>query len=231
VQKNPVVAHVNKILIGAILWSIFYMRVYFDASTWDQTLFGSMFPNLYEPLILYGIQAIFFGILNLNLFHYTVGKRHAVLDYPRFFKVFIFIALIVLIAQTLSLYITIPFHFGLIGYFFGEGDYALYLRELPFYTYGIYLFAQMMLILYLSGILIYLFQVIKMKLTLGSAYGLRYLMILGLYGLTLGFTPLGFNLYHLILMVTYVFACFLVYVKTKYSLKALLLAIILLLIL
>jgi hypothetical protein len=231
VQKNPVVAHVNKILIGAILWSIFYMRLYFNETDWNETLFGTTFPNLYQPLIRYGLQLIFFLILNLNLFHYTVGKRHAVLDYPRFFKVFIFIALTVFITQTVSIYLNIPFHFGLIGYFFGSGDYALFVRELPVYTYIVYMFSQMMMILYLAGVVIYLFQVLKMKLTLGFAYGLRYMMILGLYAFALGFTPVGFDLYHMILMIVYVFVAFLVYMRTTYSLRALLLAVILLFIL
>jgi hypothetical protein len=70
-----------------------------------------------------------------------------------------------------------------------------------------------------------------MKLTLGFAYGLRYMMILGLYAFALGFTPVGFDLYHMILMIVYVFVAFLVYMRTTYSLRALLLAVILLFIL
>lgn len=230
-QKNPVVANVNKILVGAILWTVFYLRIFFDEVRWNQTFLGSTFDNLFEPHILFSIQIVFFGILNLNLFHYTVGKRHAVLDYPRFFKVLIFTALVVLIAQVVSLYGSIPFHYGLIGYFFGEGDYALYARELSWVIYLLYTLSSMMIVFYFAGVLIYLYQVIKMKLSFPSAYVFRYFIIIALYGLTLGYTPTGFNLYHLLLMSLYVLAALMVYIKTKYSLKALMLAIILLFIL
>jgi len=231
VQKNPVVGNVNKILVGAILWTLFFIRVFFNEAAWNDTFLGETLPNLYQPHILYLIQLIFFGILNINLYHYTVGKRHAVLDYARFFKVLIFIALVVFISQTISLYLDIPFHFGLIGYFFGEGDYALYQRSLSLETYLLYTASSMMLVLYFSGVLIYLYQVLKMKLTLSFAYLLRYLFIIFLYGVTLSYTPEGFNIYHLGLMSIYVLSALLVYIKTTYSLKALVLAVILLFIL
>lgn len=230
-QKNPVIANVNKILVGAILWTAFYIRIFFDETRWNQTFFGSSFVNQFDPHILFGIQIVFFGILNLNLYHYTVGKRHAVLDYPRFFKVLIFSALVVLIAQAVSLYGDIPFHFGLIGYFFGEGSYALYARELSLLIYVLYTLSSMMIVFYFAGVLIYLYQVMKMKLNLPSAYLFRYIIIIALYGLTLGYTPSGFNVYHLGLMTFYVLAALLVYIRTKYSLKALMLAILLLFIL
>lgn len=230
-QKNPVVGNVNKILVGAILWTIFFIRLFFNETAWNQSFLGQTIPNLYQPNTLFAIELIFFGILNLNLYHYTVGKRHAVLDYSRFFKVFIFIALIVFLSQAASLYLHIPFHFGLIGFFFGEGEFALYQRSLPIETYLIYTASSMMLILYFSGVLIYLYQILKMKLTLSFAYFLRYLLIIFLYGVTLSYTPEGFNIYHLILMSLYVLAALLVYIKTKYSLKALVLAVILLFIL
>jgi hypothetical protein len=230
-QKNPVVGNVNKILLGAILWTVFYLRLFFDEVRWNQTFFGQTVPNLYQMNILYGIQIVFFAILSLNLFHYTVGKRHAVLDLPRFFKVFIFSAGMVLIVQAVSLYLQFPSHYGVIGYLFGEGDYAVFTRSLPLSTYGLYVAATMIFVLYLTGVIVYLYQVIKMKLTFSLAYVIRYVMILGLYGLALGHTPLGFEWGQLGVMVVYVLAAFIVYIKTKYSLRALILAVFLLFIL
>lgn len=230
-QKNPVIGNVNKILLGAILWTVFYLRLFFDEARWNDTFLGQTIPNLYQLNILYGIQIAFFAILNLNLYHYTVGKRHAVLDLPRFFKVFIFSALMVFIVQAASLYLQFPTHYGIIGYLFGEGDYAVFTRSLPTLTYGLYVGGMMMFVLYFTGVIVYLYQVIKMKLTLSFAYLLRYLFIIGLYGITLGHTPSGFMLEHVIVMVVYVLGAFLVYIKTKYSLRALMLAVFLLFIL
>lgn len=230
-QKNPVVGNVNKILLGAILWTVFYLRLFFDETRWNETFFGQTVPNLYQMNILYSIQIVFFAILNLNLYHYTVGKRHAVLDLPRFFKVFIFSALMVFLVQASSLYLDFPSHYGIIGYLFGEGDYAVFTRSLPALTYGLYVAGTMMFVLYLTGVIVYLYQVMKMKLNFSFAYVLRYIFILGLYGITLGHTPLGFGLEHLVVMSVYVLAAFLVYIKTKYSIRALMLAVFLLFIL
>lgn len=37
VQKNPVVGNVNKILVGAILWTLFFIRVFFNETAWNDT--------------------------------------------------------------------------------------------------------------------------------------------------------------------------------------------------
>lgn len=230
-QKNPVMSNVNKILIGAILWGAFYLRLFFNEVDWNQTFFGTTFPGLYQTEILYGIQIVFFAILNLNLYHYTVGKRHAVLDVSRFFRVFIFTALIVLSVQTATLFLNIPFHYGIIGYLFGHGEFAQNINNQSWFIYGMYVLASMLMVLYIAGILVYVYQITKMKLSFPMVYVIRYVIALGLYALVLGFSPEGFDLYHMGLMMAYVLCALLVYIKTKYSLKALILSILLLFIL
>ncbi len=230
-QKNPVIGNVNKILIGAILWGAFYIRLFFNETSWNQTFFGSSFQGLYQSEILYGIQIVFFGILNLNLYHYTVGKRHAVLDISRFFRVFIFTALIVLIVQAATLFLEIPFHYGIIGYLFGDGLYSTTLIGQSYLLYGLYTLSSMLMVLYIAGILVYAYQITKMKLSFPMVYVIRFLIALGLYMLVLGYSSLGFDLYHMGFMMIYVFFALLVYIKTKYSLKALILSILLLFIL
>ncbi len=230
-QKNPVIGNVNKILIGAILWGAFYLRLFFDESSWNQTFFGSTFPGLYQSEVIYGVQIVFFSILNLNLYHYTVGKRHAVLDISRFFRVFIFSALVVLAVQAATLFLDIPFHYGIIGYLFGDGVFASSMANQSYLVYGLYTLSSMLMVLYIAGILVYAYQITKMKLAFPMVYVIRFFIALGLYALVLGYSSQGFDLYHMGFMMVYVLSALLVYIKTKYSLKALILSILLLFIL
>jgi len=160
-----------------------------------------------------------------------VGKRHAVLDISRFFRVFIFSALVVLSVQATTLFLNIPFHYGIIGYLFGQGEFAQNMSSQSWMIYSMYVLASMLMVLYIAGILVYFYQVTKMKLAFPMVYVIRYLIALGLYALVLGFSTQGINLYHMGLMMIYVLSALLVYIKTKYSLKALILSILLLFIL
>jgi hypothetical protein len=218
--------HLRKIFLGAVIWGIFYYYIFFNVKVWDQTLFGQLFNIPYTKTIIYAIQLIFFIVLTLNLYTSTIGKKNVMFTPLKTINTLIFISIIVLITQIYTLQTQTPFHYGIIGYINNSGLFAHgFLSPLD---YALYTAATIFLVIYLAGIFVYLYQIIRMNIHMPFFIIIRVLIIALIYGLTLGLTPQGFDYMSLLLYSIYVFIIFIVYLSTKHSLKGLMFAAILL---
>ena len=229
--QNPVNNNLNKIFIGSLIWGVFYIQVFFNESTWSSSLFGQLFQNSYSYVFLYVIQIVFFFFLSFNLFHYTIGKKYSLFGIDQFFKVVIFSSLLVLIVQSILIYFDLPFHFGLIGYLSGNANIAQMFESPSNWIYILYSVSTILMSIYITGILVYVYQIKKMNLDLSFSMLVRIGVILYLFGLSLGATPDGFKWIQLGFGALYIIFAFLVYIRTKFSLKALFLSLIILFIL
>ncbi|MDO9629316.1 MAG: hypothetical protein Q7I99_05385 [Acholeplasmataceae bacterium] len=227
-NPNPVNNNVNKIFFGSIIWGVFYLYPFFNESIWESTLFGSLFGGSYSYILVYAIQIVFFLFLNFNLYHYTIGKKYNLFDIDRFFRVFIFSALLVLVTQFLLILFNLSFHFGVIGYFIGQNNYSNLLVFESIWVYAFYTIGTILMSIYIAGILVYFYQVQKMNMEFPFSMLLRLLVSLFLYGLVLGTSPNGFNFVQLGFSILYILFAMLVYIKSKYSLKALFVSLIVL---
>lgn len=228
-NSNPVYQHINKILIGSLLWSAFYIYVFFNESTWNQTFFGELFQG-YSYEVIYLIQIVFFGLLVINLYHFTVGKKYSQFDFSVFFKVFIASAILVAITQFVLHYFELDFHFGLIGYLTGSRFNQTFV-DASLFIYILYLIGTILISIYIALFLVYLFQIKKMGMDIDSTILFRAGVTLAAYGWVLGLSPSGFDWIRLAFFALYiVFAC-IIYLRTKYSLKAMLIALFILFIL
>jgi len=230
-NPNPVNNNINKIFFGSIIWGVFYLYPFFNETIWDSTLFGSLFGSSYNYILIYAIQIVFFLFLNFNLYHYTIGKKYNIFDIDKFFKVFIFSALLVLLSQFLLILLNLSYHFGIIGYLIGQNNYSNMLVFESIWVYALYTVGTILMSIYIAGILVYFYQIQKMNMEFPFSMLLRLLVSLFLYGLVIATSPDGFNWIQLAFGVFYIFFSLLVYIKSKYSLKALFLSVIVLFIL
>lgn len=213
-------SQVKKIFVGAIIWSIFYLYVFFDRNAWSETLFGRLFDDTYSPALRYTIQAIFFLILNVNLYNSVLGKRTVTFDTVKKLDVLVLVSSVVLLAQAYALYTGTPFHYGVLGYVYQHGSWTH--GSLSPFAYGLYTFATIMLSAYLAGILVYVYQIFRMGFSIPFFTVLRLVIVALLYGLVLGRTPEGFDAATLIMQGLYVLTIFIAYLVTRHSLKGLL---------
>jgi hypothetical protein len=218
-NASIVSSHVKKIFVGAIIWVIFYLYVFFDQNTWKETLFGQLFGNTYSPGLRYGIQAVFFLILNMNLYRTVLGKRTVIFDSVKKLNVLILVSSVVLVVQTYALYSRTPFHYGIMGYLYQRGTWTH--GTLSPFVYGLYTFSSIMLATYLAGLLVYVYQIFRMGFGIPFFIVIRLLIVAVVYGLVLGHTPGGFDYATLILQGLYVLTIFVVYLLTKHSIKGL----------
>jgi hypothetical protein len=228
-HSNPVYQHINKILIGSLLWAAFYLYVFFDESAWNATFFGELFQG-YSYEVIYLIQIVFFGLLVINLYHFTIGKKFSRFDFSVFFKVFIASAMVVAITQFFLHYFELDFHFGLIGYLTGSRFNQTFV-DASLLIYALYLIGTILISIYIALSIIYLFQIQKMGMDVDSTVLFRIGVALAALGWALGSSPSGFDWVRLGFFALYIlFAC-IVYLKTKYSLKAMMISILILFIL
>jgi hypothetical protein len=227
-NHSPIASNVNKIFLGSMIWGAFYLYVFFDESSWNNTLFGQLFTNSYSIFMVYAIQIVFFLLLNFNLFHYTIGKKYNVFGMDQFFKVFIYTGLIVLIVQFVAIFFNIPSHFGLLGYFFGSSQLSHTFVNQSVWIYFLYLTASILMSIYIAGVLVYIYQIKKMNFTFPFSLTLRISVALFVYGLVIASNPLGFDWYQLGFSTLYILFGLLVYIKSKYSLNAFILSMIIL---
>jgi hypothetical protein len=227
-NPNPVNNNINKIFFGSIIWGVFYLYPFFDETIWDSTLFGSLFGGSYSYIFIYAIQIVFFLFLNFNLYHYTIGKKYNIFDLDKFFRVFIFSALLVLLSQFILILFDLSYHFGLIGYLIGQNNYSNLLVFESVWVYALYTIGTILMSIYIAGILVYFYQIQKMNMEFPFSLLLRLLVSLFFYGLVLATSPDGFNWIQLAFGVVYILFAVLVYIKSKYSLKALFLSLVVL---
>jgi hypothetical protein len=228
-NSNPVYQHINKILIGSLLWGAFYLYVFFDESAWNLTFFGELFQG-YSYELMYMIQIIFFGMLVINLYHFTVGKKYSQFNFSVFFKVLIASSMLVAVTQFFLQYFELNFHYGLIGYLTGSRFNQTFV-DTSLLIYILYLMGTILISIYISLFIVYLFQIKKMGLDVDSTVMFRALVALAALGWVLGSSPSGFDWIRLAFFILYIlFAC-IVYLRTKYSLKAMMISIVILFIL
>ncbi len=216
----------KKIFVGAVIWGIFYLYVFFDQNAWNETLFGQLFGGTYSPVLRYAIQATFFLILNVNLYTSVLGKRTVIFDSVKKLNVLILVSSIVLLVQIYAIRTQTPFHYGIIGYVCQRGTWTHGMLS-PF-AYGLYTFSSIMLATYLAGILVYVYQIFRMGMGIPFFIVVRLLIVCLVYGLVLGHTPGGFDYASLLLQGLYVLTIFTVYLLTKHSFKGLLFSAVLL---
>jgi hypothetical protein len=228
-NSNPVYQHINKILIGSLLWTAFYLYVFFDETAWNATFFGELFQG-YSYEVIYSIQIVFFGLLVINLYHFTVGKKYSQFDFSVFFKVLISSAMVVAITQFFLHYFNLDFHFGLIGYLTGSRFNQTFV-DASLLIYILYLIGTVLISIYIALCIVYIFQIQKMGKDIDSTILFRIGVALASLGWVLGSSPSGFDWTRLGFFALYIlFAC-IVYLKTKYSLKAMMISILILFIL
>ncbi len=230
-QPNPYQSHINKIFFGSVVWGIFYLHLFYDATRFQASYVGSVLGVPYSYELIYSIQIVFFSLLIYNLIQFTIGKKYSPFDVSRFFKVFIFASLIVSIIQGVLIHFNLSFHFGLIGYFVGRGSFLNETVEQGLFLYILYSTGLILMMIYLSLVLVYIYQLYKSNISFPFSMLLKIGMTLFIYGYSLGFSFSGFSFLTLAWMVLYLLFGFIVYLKTKYSLKALIVSIILLFIL
>lgn len=230
-QPNPYQSHINKIFFGSIVWGIFYLHLFYDATRFDQSYVGSVLGLPYSYELVYSVQIVFFSLLIYNFIQFTIGKKYSPFDISRFFKVFIFAGLLVSIIQGILIHFGISFHFGIIGYIVGRGAYVNPIVETSLHLYILYTIGLVSMLIYISLVLVYLYQLYKTNIAFPFSTLLKMGISLFLYGYSLGFSMSGFNFLTIGFMVIYLLFGFIVYLKTKYSLKALIVSLILLFIL
>lgn len=216
----------KKIFVGAIIWGIFYVYVFFDQNTWNETLFGQLFGNTYSPTLRYAIQALFFLILNVNLYTSVLGKRTVGFDSVKKLNVLILVSAVVLLIQIYALRTRTPFHYGIIGYVYQKGTWTHGMLS-PF-VYGLYTVSSILFATYLAGVLVYVYQIFRVGSGIPFFIIVRLLIVALVYALVLGHTPGGFDYVSLLLHGLYVLTIFIVYLLTKHSIKGLLFSAVLL---
>jgi hypothetical protein len=227
-NQNQFNTHVNKIFFGSIIWGAFYLHLFFNATRWNETYLGSRLGVPFSYELVYAIQIVFFLFLNFNLFHYTIGKKYSAFDVDRFFRILIFIIIILILVQGVTLYFELPFHYGVIGYLVGRGELIHITAGTQVHLYIMYLAGLILSSIYISGVLVFLYQLYKMNQQLPFYIWLRIGIVLFIYGYTLGYSEAGFSFITLGLCTLYILIAYLIYIKTKYSIKALLVSLILL---
>lgn len=230
-QPNPYQSHINKIFFGSIVWGIFYLHLFYDATRFQSSYVGSVLGMPYSYELVYSIQIVFFSLLIYNFIQFTIGKKYSPFGLSRFFKVFIFAGLLVSIVQGVLIHFELSFHFGVIGYIVGRGSFINQVVLTGVHLYILYTIGLIMMMIYISLVLVYFYQLYKTNISFPFSMLLKIGIILFLYGYSLGFSISGFNIFSLMFLVLYLFFSLMVYLKTKYSLKALIVSLILLLIL
>ncbi len=233
----------NQIYLGAFIWGIFYLFVFFDSSMWSYTVVGGFFS---ENTLLVGLlfQAVFFCVLNINLYSVVIGKRNSVFNFIKFIDVFILTTLFIVLSYGVVRLLGLPFHLGFLRYAI---DYIIPSGGLNHTNLIIdvaYIVASIMMFIYLTGIAIFLYQMKKVYVSPSLMDYLRILLVFILYGAVLMHQHQGlietrlfigeleaFNnglILFLILNVLYVCFGLFIYLRSKYSFKAVFLAMVLL---
>ncbi len=231
-NRTNALSNVNKFLIGSIIWFIFVMFPFYSETRFLQTSFAQHFGLNYNIMTIYAIQLVFFLVLSLNMVFHTVGKKHSVVNAKRLMQLIIAALLVVGVTQTVSIYFNIEFHFGIVRYLFGNHN-AFLMDNYRFdeLTFSIYIIAQVMLLTYITSMIVYVFQLKKMNMDLAFTHLLRLGVGFFLYAYTLGFAFELFSFMRLFLYSFYILAAIIIYVKTSYSLKAMLIGVFLLMVL
>lgn len=226
-QPSSLYPHVNKMLFGALIWTLFYIYVFFDTNAWNSSLFAGFFQNSYSYVLLYIIQFVFFLLLNVNLYTYTIGKKFNRFDIHLFFKVFIYAGVLVLLTQLIMVFYDLPFHYGFIGYFLGKSSIFGFAYD-SIGLYVLYMLSTWMLALYVALVLVYIFQIKKSNAIFNFTILYRFLVIILLMGIVLGTSQDGFNWIQLMMFSVYIAFSWIVYVKTKYNISALVVSLLIL---
>ena len=215
---------INRILIGAIIWGIFYLNVFYDDFIWDHTFIGELFTSSYSSYGVYSIKIIFFFLVSINLYSTTVGKANSVFNAIKALNIIIFSSLLVLVVQWYLIDSGGVFHYGFFGFLFGDNSYSHLLEDDNLIVYTLYVFSNYFEYVYYAGIVIYLYQLYKTKFSFELMYLVRIAMIIYIYSLSLGTNIQGFELSYLIYAYIYIGFGLIVYIKSKYSLASLYLA-------
>ncbi len=240
----------NQIYLGALIWGVFYLVVFHDSSRWSETVVGNLMND--ESMLKNGLlfQAVFFMVLSIQLYTVVIGKKNSVFDIVKFFDVLVMTSIFVLLVYTVVRLFGLPFHVGVLR-IVSEWHVSGSSGDLMAEESLSYVLASMMLLVYLTGVLIFLYQMKRMSVSTSFMDNLRIGLTFVLYGAVLlyqyqalvetdlivghrGLFPNGaFELgpmlvMFLVLNVLYVWFGFFVYVKSRYSFRAVFVAIALL---
>ncbi len=240
--KTAFKGRLNQIYIGALTWGVFYLFVFHDSLRWSETVLGGLEVR---DTLLVGLvfQAVFFTILCVNLYTVVIGKKNSVFDAVKFIDVLVLTSLFVLVVYVVVRLMGLPFYLGFLRYAF---DYIIpgQLNQTNVVLDLAYIVASTVLFIYLSGVVIFIYQMKKVYVSIAFMDYLRIGLTFALYGAVLMYqhhalieTGLivgdaeAFGIGMVLFMglnVLYVLFGFLVYLRCRYSIRAVFVAMVLL---
>ena len=215
---------INRMLLGALVWGVFYFYVFFDEAQWNKTLFGEWF-SAHDYQLAYSFKLGFFVIAGYNFYRTTLGKSRAAFIINRLLITLIFCGLLALIIQGYFVQFESSYtHSGLIGLLVGDRSYyeGLIISDT---TILIMLLARTFECLYFTFICIYLYQLYKVKASLPFMMQVRVFIVLAIYGYGMSLHPWDTTLVPLLLASITIVAALIVYVRSRHSVALMVLAV------
>ncbi len=173
-QKAEIRNRLHRIFIGTLIWGTFHVLIMQDGRAWFAAMEETFDASLFMAALF--IQAVFFMILNLDLYISIIGKRQSPLSIDKVFNVIIVTTLFMLLLHVVALFFDLPAHLGL----------ARSLQETASLQDGLmqaaYMFSTIMILAYVTGFFIFLYQLQKVSFKPTFMDIVRILLVLGILG-------------------------------------------------
>lgn len=208
-KKSSINNRISRVFIGSIIWLAYFLYAFSHETLWDATLFQSITNLAYSTTLAYVIASVFFAFAGYNLYRSSLSKSQGSATLQNFLHVLIVALIVKLLVQFFVYeYGGLYAFYGLIGmlvtdeYALGEGS--------------ILLFYQFFQLLYITLVILFIYQLKKARVTLSSMNKFKFMIVLIIYTTTLMLnTPVGLNLF---ISAFYIILALMIYKKTKYNL-------------
>lgn len=227
-NEKSVSHQINRMMLHSTVWAVFALHIFYYETAWNQTFLGEFFLIPYSTLLVYTIAIGYFTVLNVNLYFSVLGKKNNLFGIKQVFSILIWVLPVLLVSQFVMINLARPFHLGLFGYYFESAGYVNIVFPIDAFAFVLYALSMALCSVYTAGIIVYFIQFSKMRIKIGFMGVVRYMVTLFLLALVMANTPSGFHLDALVFTAIYIGIGIVIYLRYKYSLRALVFAILVL---
>jgi hypothetical protein len=229
VTKEQVRTALWKILFGLVLIVLLINAIHLGGG-WPETLSRRLLGYSFSPEMVNLVVISLMALLSFELIHFTLGKKRVLLSLPQFMNVLIAVTCALILANGLAFVFESHQTHGVLWLIFA--DEAAPLREASIFQSSLLsMLSGSMIQIYAALIVVYLYQISRIKVSLDLFDFLRIIMIImGLLVLFSFRSPI-YSMERLLFSLFALSVALVVYKRTAHSLRAYLIALVVLFVL